>query len=315
MYVAITIPLRIGFERQEWSDPQTGWFWFELLVDIYFWIDIVINFRTAYRVGDDPSMELIIDPRLIAKRYLKGWFPIDLVSCLPISYLELLAVHLDDSSGRRFLQNEFHQKSTASNVKIFKTLRLLRLAKLLRLARVNRLLDRLQQEVEGLAAVTKMVKIISVILFVSHGVSCIWYACGTSDQILPGPSQTLLQGWVHRQGWDAEVGLGTRYLDSLYYSLTTITTVGYGDRTPHTDVEKVLSIMFELCGAAIFGVISGSLGTLAMSESLVKSEQKLITQELDEFMKVRRLDKCVGCCSASNNACSNYVMACTQACR
>ena len=31
-------------------------FWFELLCDIYFWVDIVINFRTAYRVNaDDPS--------------------------------------------------------------------------------------------------------------------------------------------------------------------------------------------------------------------------------------------------------------------
>lgn len=48
--------------------------------------------------------------------------------------------------------------------------------------------------------------------------------------------------------------------------------------------------MFELCGAAIFGVISGSLGTLALSESMMKSEQKAMTQELDEFMRAKSLD-------------------------
>ena len=125
-YVAITIPLRIGFELNDWSDPETFWFWFELCVDIYFWIDIVINFRTAYRVSDDPNSELIIDPRLIAKRYMKSWFPIDLISCLPISYIELFAADMNSvggGSGRRLLQAavtsvtpaERFEKSTASS--------------------------------------------------------------------------------------------------------------------------------------------------------------------------------------------------------
>ena len=73
----------------------------------------------------------------------------------------------------------------------------------------------LQAEVEGLASVTKMIKIVSVILFVSHGVSCIWYSVGTDDQVLPGPTGTVRQGWVNRQGWDDEVSLATRYLDAL----------------------------------------------------------------------------------------------------
>ena len=53
-------------QRSARAEPPLGWtgdrlgtvvrFWFELLCDIYFWVDIVINFRTAYRVNaDDPS--------------------------------------------------------------------------------------------------------------------------------------------------------------------------------------------------------------------------------------------------------------------
>ena len=38
------------------------------------------------------------------------------------------------------------------------------------------------------------------------------------------------------------------YIDAYYYAITTLTTVGYGDRTPNTDGEKIYSILTELAG-------------------------------------------------------------------
>ena len=35
---------------------------------------------------------------------------------------------------------------------------------------------------------------------------------------------------------------GWRYLDALYFSSYTITTVGYGDITPKTDIGKIFTI-------------------------------------------------------------------------
>ena len=136
VYVGITIPLRMGFDRGEWSDPKTGWFWFEIIVDLYFWVDIFMNFRTAFRIiPQDPQSPLVIDIREIRKRYLKSWFAVDAISCMPISYIELIAgADNADANG-----------GPNNNIKIFKTLRLLRMAKLLRLALINRLLDRLQE--------------------------------------------------------------------------------------------------------------------------------------------------------------------------
>ena len=65
-------------------------------------------------------------------------------------------------------------------------------------------------------------------------------------------------------GWPSDVSYAQRYLDAFYYSVTTLTTVGYGDRTPATSAEKVFSIVAELAGCVIFGIIAGSLGALAM---------------------------------------------------
>jgi hypothetical protein len=82
LYVAFGVPYRLGFSQpvQIW----TGFFWFDLCVDIYFLVDIVVSFKTAYfnELGD-----LVVDPRMIRKHYVRTWFPIDVSSCFPGNYI------------------------------------------------------------------------------------------------------------------------------------------------------------------------------------------------------------------------------------
>lgn len=49
-------------------------------------------------------------------------------------------------------------------------------------------------------------------------------------------------------------------LDSLYYCVITLTTVGYGDVTPQTDLGKAVAIVYILLG---IGVIMAFVTTLA----------------------------------------------------
>ena len=42
-----------------------------------------------------------------------------------------------------------------------------------------------------------------------------------------------------------------RYLDALYFSAYTMTTVGYGDITPKTDLGKIFTIFYMFAGVAI----------------------------------------------------------------
>jgi len=53
---------------------------------------------------------------------------------------------------------------------------------------------------------------------------------------------------------------GWRYLDSLYFSVTTLTTIGFGDFAPHTDAGKVFTIIYVFMG---LGVIFGFIEKLA----------------------------------------------------
>ena len=84
LYVAIAVPFRIGFRSE--AEPYSLVFWFEFAIDAYFWADIYLNFRTAYK---DKADNLVTDIRAIRRRYLRGWFAIDVLACLPVTYIEL----------------------------------------------------------------------------------------------------------------------------------------------------------------------------------------------------------------------------------
>ena len=64
------------------------------IVDVIFFIDIVLNFHTTY-VG--PGGEVVSDPKVIRVNYLKSWFMIDLLSCLPYDVFNAFD-HDDDVS-------------------------------------------------------------------------------------------------------------------------------------------------------------------------------------------------------------------------
>ncbi|GCC18285.1 hypothetical protein chiPu_0022358 [Chiloscyllium punctatum] len=56
----------------------------DLIVDIMFIIDIIINFRTTYVNEND---EVVSHPAKIAIHYFKGWFLIDIVAAIPFDLL------------------------------------------------------------------------------------------------------------------------------------------------------------------------------------------------------------------------------------
>lgn len=44
---------------------------------------------------------------------------------------------------------------------------------------------------------------------------------------------------------------GWSWLDSLYFSVTTLTTIGYGDFSPQTDLGKIFTLVYIVIGVAL----------------------------------------------------------------
>jgi hypothetical protein len=82
LYMAAMVPVRVGFDF-----VATGaMFWFEGMVDLYFWTDIVVNFLTAFV---DEEGKLVLNLVSIEWNYLTGWFPVDFLAIFPMDYVAM----------------------------------------------------------------------------------------------------------------------------------------------------------------------------------------------------------------------------------
>lgn len=68
VYIAVIVPYRIGFNDnvELWSVP----FFVDLAIDIYFVVDLCMNFRTAVIT---PDGEILYTPKEIAHNYFRSW--------------------------------------------------------------------------------------------------------------------------------------------------------------------------------------------------------------------------------------------------
>lgn len=52
------------------------------------------------------------------------------------------------------------------------------------------------------------------------------------------------------------------YFASFYFTVTTITTVGYGDIAAHNTIERIICIVLMITGVISFSFASGSLSSI-----------------------------------------------------
>ncbi len=51
--------------------------------------------------------------------------------------------------------------------------------------------------------------------------------------------------------WFYHLVEGWSYLDSLYFCVITLTSIGYGDLTPKSDIGKIFTMMYVLAGIGL----------------------------------------------------------------
>ena len=118
-YNCIILPIEIAWEPALLKTPVFQFV--SLITDLFFFIDILVNFRTVY----SDEMDEVRDTKLIAKHYLKGRFTIDVLSTVPFDHI--LAPLFTESVAKKL-----------KLLSILKMFRLLRLSHIITIMNVPR---------------------------------------------------------------------------------------------------------------------------------------------------------------------------------
>ena len=76
---------------------------------------------------------------------------------------------------------------------------------------------------------------------------------------------------------------GFSWLDSFYFCTITLTTIGYGDISPKTDIGKLFTIPYAIVGIGILGAIINVLNQRRLERVKNRQEQRL--QSIDSDTK------------------------------
>lgn len=98
------------------------------------------------------------------------------------------------------------------------------------------------------------------ILFV-HTIACLWIMLGVSSE---GDDN-----WIEGFGYDHSQ-MGSIYTIGVYWTITTITTVGYGDISATNTTERIVA-----CIIMVIGVIAFSFSTGALSSIISNADSRL----------------------------------------
>lgn len=271
IYTLLITPYRIAFDDPSLVD---SWFWLEISMDFIFIIDIFINSISAY---EKPNGTLETSRRKILWKYFKTWFLLDLVGCLPVVVIDLFEANNQDKQHSEF----------ADILRLFRLIRLSRIQRIDGLAKFGtndmgeNWIDRLQDALSINTGVLRIMKFVVTVMLIVHQVGCFWYFLAKLEGFPP-------DCWVVKTNM-MDRPEPSLYIASIYWAFTTLATVGYGDITGGTKVERTFSILWMLVGVGFYSYTIGSLTSVLCTLDTRANELTIKLNAVDLITREARL--------------------------
>ena len=207
LFNALVVPFELAFNPL--FARTTAFSVADTLVDFCFLVDILVTLNTSV---SGSWGKLNHSHWQIFTKYLHGLLIVDIIAVVPFN---TLVTWFGGNTDLGFV-------------------RMMKLARLLRLGRLLKKMDQLSS-----ASALRVVKLLFGFLLLSHCLGCVWYMVSESlltcyHDPLCDHAYTPDEIWVSQAvAWDPSTTTTRhKYTVSLFFMLTTMTTVGYGTRAP-----------------------------------------------------------------------------------
>jgi len=292
-FTATVTPMEVTFIDE--GPCITGLFVVNRVLDVIFLLDIAVQCMLC--VQDSNGM-WIRDRSLIMCHYAKGWLAIDLASVAPFWLQEFL-----EGEGAECPFVPVHLREAASgptgiaapnlqSVRVVRLMRLLKLARILKASRVLKRLvaDLLMTKLELSYGTIKAISLFFLLLWVSHMLACIFAYVSIDAADAGEPSWVGTFRDNERAVHGREVSAGGLYVGALYWSIMTITSIGYGDITPKNDTERVVCCLLMIVSGATWAFVIAEAAGIAATLDPNGAAFRNSMDALNVYMRERKLD-------------------------
>jgi hypothetical protein len=263
IFTAIVTPYRISFVEYD----NLPWLVVEYVITCLFFADFIINCLLAYY---DKEKNLVFDHRKILSNYFLGWMIPDLFACMPFNII-------------------LEQKQYNSLVRVARIPRLYRLFKITKLLRITKVMKNSSKILKHMNIILKIsIAFERIFWFVFtyfiflHLVACLWVFVGNLE-----PSS---QNWISIGGYQ-DADSVELYIISLYWTITTFATVGYGDIVATNLIEKTFTVIVMTLGIIFYSYSVSSLTNVLSTIDSRKAKLKNQLVTLDMIHKEYSLSK------------------------
>ena len=246
-------------------------------------IDICMTFFTPY-IDKILSHEVVRLDR-IALHYLKFDFWKDAMAAFPWSLC-----FYKDSTAQSDCEYDKDSSSDAITLKLIQILMLLGCPFLTRrfLKELRRCATHWQLSYESFEAFRAVAMFIILLNFMA----CIWNYLGEIEESSAHTEKSWSTNYLgDTLRYNGIHGFISYYCSAFYYASMTCTTIGYGDVTAQTSVERMFSSLFMIIGAAFYGYAVGVTVTVVESRGEANKEYFQGVDTMNEIMKIKHTPK------------------------